>query len=112
MKSILVSYFDRNKVVDVPMLKEESNVTFIKKEFRKQFSFGNQVSVEVTLQRFYKDWDEYVDLNSDDEVAKREKLKVVVTSKLHTPTPTEPVSDFCYNLTIANNVLVPVCIFC
>ena len=111
MKSILVSYLDHNKVVDVPMLKEESDVTFIKKEFRKQLSFGNQVSVEVTLQWFDQDWDEYVDLNSDDEVATREKLKVVVTSKLHTPTITEPVSHFCCNLTVANNVLVPVCIF-
>ena len=100
MKSILVSYLGRNKVVDVPMLKEEFDVTLIKKEFRKQFSFVNQVSVEVTLQRFDQDWDEYVDLNSDYEVATREKLKVVVTSKLHTPTPTEPVNDFCYNLTV------------
>ena len=25
--------------------------------------------------------------------------------------PTEPVSDFCYNLTVASNLLVPVCIY-
>ena len=31
MKSILVSYLGRNKVVDVPMLKEEFDVTFINK---------------------------------------------------------------------------------
>ena len=62
---------------------------FLKREFRKQFSFEKHVAIDVTFQRFDSEWEEYVDLDDDETVSNKEKLKVVVTSKLETPATTD-----------------------
>lgn len=81
MKSVLVSFLERNKVIKCPADSEEGDVSFLKREFRKQFSFEKHVAIDVTFQRFDSEWEEYVDLD-DETVSNKEKLKVVVTSKL------------------------------
>lgn len=81
MKSVLVSFLERNKVIKCPADSEEGDVSFLKREFRKQFSFEKHVAIDVTFQRFDSEWEEYVDLD-DETVSNKEKLKVVITSKL------------------------------
>ena len=44
------------------------------------------MSIDITFQKYDDDWGEYVDLNEDEFVKNKEKLKVVVSSVLHTPT--------------------------
>ena len=44
MKSVLVSFLERNKVAKCPVSPYEGDILFLKKEFRKQFSFEKQVS--------------------------------------------------------------------
>lgn len=89
MKSILVSFLERNKVIRCPADSEEGDVSFLKREFRKQLSFEKHVAIDVTFQRFDSEWEEYVDLDDDETVSNKEKLKVVVTSKLETPAATD-----------------------
>ena len=94
---MLVSYMERNKVIKVP---EEGDIVYLKKEFMKQFSFASQVSIDVAFQRYDNEWKEYVDLEECDTVANKEKLKVVVSSQLHTPVSpanTENTEKVCSN---------------
>lgn len=106
MKSVLVSYLERNKIIKLPQDCEDGDVGYLKKEFQKHFSFGNQVSIDLTLQRYDDDWKEFIDLDAGDTVANKDKLKVVVSSHLHTPSPanTEKV-----NVKTDETKLMPLC---
>ena len=55
------------------------------KEFRKEFKFHSNVSLNVTFQRFDSDWGEYVDLDEDCTLVHKDKLKAVVSPLLTTP---------------------------
>ena len=85
VKVVLLSYLDRNKLVKVPEDKSESDVEYLKREFRKEFACENQVSIFVVLQRFDQEWGEYIDLDKDDIVENKMKLKVVIHPLLTTP---------------------------
>ena len=80
MKSVLVSFLDRNKVVKCRIESDNGDIPNLKKEFRKHFSFEKHVAVDITLKRFDEEWQEYIDLNDDEVIQHKEKLKVVVTS--------------------------------
>ena len=89
MKSVLVSFLDRNKVVKCPIETDNGDIPYLKKGFRKHFSFEKHIAVDITFQHFDEEWQEYIDLNVDEVIQHKEKLKVVVTSTLHTPAPTD-----------------------
>lgn len=55
----------------------------MKKEFRRRIAFEKQVAIDVTFQLYDNDWSVFVDLIDDEKFDYKEKLKVVVTSKLH-----------------------------
>jgi len=57
-KSILVTYLERNKVLKIPESNKTGNVEFMEKEFRKEFKFHSNVSLNVIFQRFDSDWGE------------------------------------------------------
>ena len=82
-KAVLVSYLERQKVLKIDAHKI-SDVKFLALEFRKQFAFNSNVNL-VTFQRFDSEWGEYVELESDDEIEHKDKLKAVVTPFLVTP---------------------------
>ena len=92
MKTVLLSYLDRKKVVRLlPSESEESDIVRLMTEFKSAFSFEKQVSIDVTFQRFEKEWDDYVDLDKDCVIADKDRLKVVVMPILNTP----PASSVC-----------------
>ena len=96
MKVVLLSYLDRNKLVKVPEDKSESDVEYLKIEFRKEFACENHVSIFIVLQRFDQEWGEYIDLDKDDIVENKMKLKVVIHPLLTTPaTSTTPSVTEC-----------------
>ena len=58
-KSVLVNYFERNKVFSIPQSTDIPDISYLEKEFRKVFKFQANVNLEISFQRFEKDWEEY-----------------------------------------------------
>ena len=86
MKSILLSHLDRNKVLKVPSEKDETDIAYLEKEFRKALSYEGNVSITVSFHHFDEEWDDFVELDEAAVVVDKGKLKVVVTPQLVTPT--------------------------
>ena len=84
-KSVMLSYCDRNKIVDVPKEKEETDIAYLEAEFRKSFAYQNNVSILISFQKFDTEWQEYIELDEHAVVDNKDKLKVVVTPRLVTP---------------------------
>ena len=55
-----------------------SDVSFLTKEFRKEFSYDGNVNVVVTFQWYDHEWDEMVDLDPDSRINDKDKLTAVV----------------------------------
>uniref|UniRef100_A0A1X7UQ92 Uncharacterized protein n=1 Tax=Amphimedon queenslandica TaxID=400682 RepID=A0A1X7UQ92_AMPQE len=87
-KIVLLSYLDWNKEVKVPELKKENDIAFLEMEFRCHFNYQENVHLGVTFQRYNDTWTEYVDLDCDAKVSSMEKLKVIVSPVIKTPTNT------------------------
>ena len=84
MKSVLVAYSERNKVFRIPKSIEFPDVIYLEKEFKKEFKFQPNINLEISFQRFEKDWDEFVEVDKDCTMNDKEKLKAVVTPLLVT----------------------------
>jgi hypothetical protein len=85
-KSILVTYLERNKIFTLPHTGD--GISFLEEQFRKEFKFDSNVSLEITFQRLHMDvyWGEvYIDLDQDSTLNHKDKLKAVVTPVLTTP---------------------------
>ena len=89
MKAVLLSFLDRNKVVKIPEGIDGSELDYIRKQCKTLFSFQQQVSIKITLQRFSEDWNEFVNLEEGDTLKDKEKLKIVITPHLQTPDASE-----------------------
>ena len=87
-KTVLVSYLDRNKLMEIPEHKVETDLMFLDDSFRHLFSYCDNVSITVSFQRFDSEWDEYIELSEGDMIQDRDKLKAVVIPALKTPTNT------------------------
>ena len=85
-KQVLVSFMDRRKVLKIPSNLEMSDVSFLTKEFQKEFSYDGNVNVIVTFQRYDPEWDKTVDLDPECLIKDKDKLTAVVTPVLVTPT--------------------------
>ena len=88
-KEVLVSYLERNKVVSIPVSESADELSYLKKEFNNIFSFGSNVNLLVTFQKFNKDWGEYIDLETPAVLSDKDKLKAVVTPLLVDSTPVQ-----------------------
>ena len=88
-KEVLVSYLERNKVVSIPVSESADELSYLKKEFNNIFSFGSNVNLLVTFQKFDKDWGEYIDLETPAVLSDKDKLKAVVTPLLVDSTPVQ-----------------------
>ena len=54
---------DRNTVVKLPEELEVSDIHYLSNEFRRRFSFGSNVHVDIVFQKYDEDWKEYIDLD-------------------------------------------------
>ena len=70
---------------------------------------GSSVSLVISFQRYNTDWQEYVDIEKDDKVSHKEKLRAVVLP--HLQTPTESVSsDDIQELHVTFKILIILCV--
>ena len=91
-KSVFISYLDRNKVICIPPT-STSDVHYIESQFKSVFSFGKNVKLQVTFQRFDSEWQEFIDLEEKDIVNNKDKLKAVVLPLLQDPEAILTVSE-------------------
>ena len=82
-KRVLLCYLQKNKVVTIP--EGVSDIAHLEKEFIKNFFFDSNVSVSIGFQRYDPEWEEYIELDADTVLSDKEKLKVVVTSRIVSP---------------------------
>ena len=83
-----MSYLDRNKIVNIPS-SESDELSYLRKKFYNLFSFGSNVNLLVTFQKFDNDWGEYIDLEAPFALCNKDKLKAVVTPLLIDSTPAQ-----------------------
>ena len=86
-KSVLVSYGERNKVVSIPQSTGKSDLEFLSKEFKTVFSFGDNVNLLLTFQKFDSEWGEYLDLENNSTLFHKDKVNAIVTPILTDDTP-------------------------
>ena len=87
-KLVLISYLGRNKLFKIKPEEGISDLNVLERDFKKEFKFHSNVRLQVTFERFDRDWDEYVELDTQCILGPKEKLKAVVTSTLATPAET------------------------
>ena len=87
MKTVLLSFSDRNKVFTIPCDFPRGDLAYLEEKFRESFSFENNVSIEISFHKYSSTWEEYVEITEDDDVADKDKLKAVVTPRIVTPLP-------------------------
>ena len=86
--SVLVSFspithIESNKVIIIPEFhREATDLAFLRKECRNSSSFGTNVSLSVTFQKFSAEWDCFVDLDDDCCLEHKDKLKLIITPQL------------------------------
>ena len=86
-KSVLITYNERKKVFQLYETQGKSDIASLKKDFILQFKFESNVQLDITFQRFDKDWDCFVDLDDDAEIHDKDRLNAVVTPILANSTP-------------------------
>lgn len=92
-KMVLVSYLDRNKVISIPADIEEGSVKYVIQELKKSFNLENSGNMVVVLQRYDPLWEMNIDLEEDDLLANKDKLKVVMIPVSHEASKfSEPVT--------------------
>lgn len=79
-KSILVSFMGRKKVVK---LQESASVKTAIEEVKKVFSLSSEV--EVALERFDQEWNEFVELEIEDSIHHKDKMKAIIVSTDESP---------------------------
>ena len=78
-KQVLVTYLERKKVLKIPLEKQESDIIFLTKEFRKEFKLECG-EFDMSFQLFSAIFGEYVEL--EDEILDKDKLKAIVQPQL------------------------------
>ena len=68
MKTVLLSYCERNKLVRIPNDKPESDLVYLQNEFKKLFSYKGNVSLTISFQRYHKEWDTTLELDEEDTI--------------------------------------------
>ena len=86
-KSVLVSYQQRNKILQIPESKEETDIEFLTGEFKRAFELGETFDI-IVFQVFDKEWNEYIDLDGNSSLCNKDKIRVVLTPAVAQQTPT------------------------
>lgn len=86
-KQVLVSYLERNKIIRIPTSLECDELSHLTTEFKAAFSFGGNVNIQVTFQKFDNDWGEFIDLETPLTLQHKDKLKAVIILILIDNTP-------------------------
>ena len=76
VKKVLITYQSREKILTIP---QENGISSLRLEFCVVFGVS-EAGNSVTFQRYDSEFEENVDVESDDEVLDREKLQAVVTA--------------------------------
>ena len=95
-KPVLVNYAERNKIFHIPKSIDVPDVVYLEGEFRKEFKFKRNVNLDISFQRFEKDWDDYVEVDKNGSLMNKEKLKAVVTPLLVSDGSLSEVSLYLY----------------
>lgn len=91
-RRVLLSHLDRNKPVILPG-EPEGDICFLTTKFLESFNYAKIVKLTVTFQRFDSEWKEYIDLDQDETINDKDKLKVVVCPSLSDSSLTEERSE-------------------
>lgn len=70
--------------------------SLLEEQFRKEFKFNSNISLEITFQWLHvdEDWGKiYIDLDGDSTLKHKDKLKAVVAPVLTTPKNSSEVSE-------------------
>ena len=82
-------YLERKKQFKIPLTKDETDVEFLDRSFRKAFSYGNNVNVDISFQVYDDGWEEFVEIDREEEIKDRAKVTAVVMPSLITPSGSE-----------------------
>ena len=105
-KTVLLSYLKRNKKITIPGSTPKSDLEYLREIFLTSFKFESNVLLDITIQRFDAEFDDFIDLEDGDEVFHKDKLKAVVTPILaqDTPEPSSACSEVRYVLSLSLSV--------
>ena len=79
-KVVLLCYQERKKKIAIAAEAAQNELDYLKGEFLKSFGLLQSVKVhQITLQRFDSEWNEYVDVEEEDVLQNKDKLKVLVS---------------------------------
>ena len=93
VKVVLVSYLESSKTFKIPGDQDGSELEYLTEEFMKAFSFESNVNLKVSFQRFSPEWDQYVDLEEEDKLRNKDKLKAIVIPSLRDAAPSVTSSE-------------------
>ena len=94
MRCVLLCYGGPKKIVNIPEDKDIDDISYLDAEFRKHFDYESNVSITVSFQKWSPAWGEHVELDKGAIVEDKDKLNVVVTPRLVTPTTSKASDDF------------------
>ena len=93
VKVVLVSYLESSKTFKIPGDQDGRELEYLTEEFMKAFSFESNVNLKVSFQRFSPEWDQYVDLEEEDKLRNKDKLKAIVIPSLRDAAPSVTSSE-------------------
>ena len=76
---------ERNKIIKVPLIKDKTDLAYVRDEFIKVFTFEKNVGLCLSFQRYDSEWEDFVEIDDTEELKDKEKIKVVVIPVLSTP---------------------------
>lgn len=81
MKTVLLCYSERNKVVRIPNkeLEENGELAYLEMKFYEAFDVKSDPKQKVSFHLYSDEWKEYVELDKDDTIVDKARLKVLVT---------------------------------
>ena len=99
----ILSYLERNKKITIPANTPKSDLEYLRGIFLTSFQFESNVLLDITIQRFDADLNDFIDLEDGDEVFHKDKLKAVVTPILaqDTPEPSSACSEVRLSLSLS-----------
>ena len=84
---------ERKLYIVIPENKDINDISYLDAEFCKHFDYESNVSITVSFQKWDPTWSEYVELGKTAIVQEKDKLNVVVTPHLVTPTASKTSDD-------------------
>ena len=77
MKTVLLSYSERNKLVKIPEDKGESDLAYLQRKFKELYSVEG-TTTRVSFQRYNEEWKTLLEVDEDDAIMNKDTFKVVI----------------------------------